>query len=138
MRNFFENLNYKMQGWMQGRYGMDELSKKMMIFSLIFFLISAFTRLTIFHSLAIVLLIWSYFRCFSKNVYARNNELNSYMEMHRKFKNGLNIRKRMLKERKEYKYFKCKQCKNWCRVPKGKGKIEITCRVCKSKMRKKS
>ena len=138
MRNFFENLNYKMQGWMQGRYGMDELSKKMMIFSLICFLISAFTRLSIFHSLAIVLLIWSYFRCFSKNVYSRNNELNSYMEMHRKFKNGLNIRKRMLNERKEYKYFKCKQCKNWCRVPKGKGKIEITCRVCKSKMRKKS
>ncbi len=138
MRNFFENLSYKIQGWMHGRYGMDELSKKMMIVSLACFLISAISRLSIFYSLAVVLIIWAYFRCFSKNVYSRNNELNAYYNVHNKIKEKINLRKRMWNERKEYRYFKCKQCKSWSRVPKGKGKIEITCRVCKSKMRKKS
>ena len=138
MRNFFENLNYKFQGWMQGRYGLDELSKKMMILSLICFLLSSFIKSTLLHSFALFLIIWSYFRCFSKNVYSRNNELNAYLELQRKTKNKFDLRKRMWNERKEYRYFKCKQCKSWSRVPRGKGKIEITCRVCKSKMQKKT
>ena len=138
MRNFFENLNYKFQGWMQGRYGLDELSKKMMILSLICFLLSSFIKSTLLYSFALVLIIWSYFRCFSKNVYSRNNELNAYLELQRKTKNKIDLRKRMWNERKEYRYFKCKQCKSWSRVPKDKGKIEITCRVCKSKMQKKT
>ena len=87
MRNFFENLNSKFQGWMQGRYGLDELSKKMMILSLICFLLSSFIKSTLLHSFALVLIIWSYFRCFSKNVYSRNNELNAYLELQRKTKN---------------------------------------------------
>ena len=32
----------------------------------------------------------------------------------------------------EYQYFFCSKCRQKLRVPKGKGKIEITCPVCRN------
>ncbi len=138
MRNFFEKLNYKLQVWMQDRYGLDELSKKMVIVSVVCFLLSAFTRQTIIQCFGIITLIWVYFRCFSKNISARYNELNAYYNVQKKFRNKIDLRKRIWHDRKTYRYFKCKNCKAVLRVPKGKGKIEITCNVCKHKMKKKT
>ena len=39
---------------------------------------------------------------------------------------------------KEHKYFVCKSCKTICRVPAGKGKVEITCPKCGGKIIAKS
>lgn len=138
MKKIFENLNRKLQRWVQGRYGMDALSKKMITVSFMCVLLSLLARLSVLYLLAVILLIWSYARCFSKNTYSRNKELVSYYNIRNKVTNDINLRKRMWKERKEYRYFKCEQCKSWNRVPKGKGKIKITCRVCKNIMRRKS
>ena len=44
----------------------------------------------------------------------------------------------MFRSRKTHRYYKCQICKHWLRVPKGKGKIEITCPVCKYKIKRKT
>ena len=36
-------------------------------------------------------------------------------------------------QRKEYNIFKCKSCGRKVRVPRGKGKIEVTCPICGNK-----
>lgn len=138
MKNFFDKLSYKIQQLMQGRYGFDELSQKMVIVSLICFIIFIFTRITLLLSFAIVLIVMIYLRCFSKNVYSRKNELNVYYEFTGKIKSKINLMKMIWRDKKTYRYFRCKNCKTVLRVPKGKGKIEITCSKCKSKMVKKS
>lgn len=138
MRNFFEKLSYKIQQLMQGRYGFDELSKTMMIASLICFVIFIFTKITVLFSVAVVLIAMTYIRFFSKKVYSRKNELNVYYEVTGKIKNKINLLKMIWRDRKTYRYFRCKNCKTILRVPKGKGKIEITCGKCKNKMLKKS
>lgn len=138
MKNFLEKLNDKMQSFMQGRYGIDELSKKMAVLSLICFALSLVTKLTLFLSFALVMMIWVYFRCFSKNISARRSELTTYYNVRQKFKNKIDLRKKMWHDRKTHRYFKCKNCKAVLRVPKGKGNIEITCNVCKHKMRKRT
>ena len=40
--------------------------------------------------------------------------------------------------RKDYKYFKCKNCKQEIKVPKGKGTIKVTCPKCGEKTIQKS
>lgn len=138
MKRFFENLSYKMQVWMQGRYGYDELSRTMMITALVCIFLSAVPYLRFLYSISIVLMIFSYIRSFSKNISARSNELNAYYKLKSRITNKISLRKEIWKNRKTHRYFKCKNCKAVLRVPKGKGKIEITCRVCKNKMRKKT
>ena len=138
MKNFLHNLSYKFRLFMQGRYGFDDLSKKILVLSVVFFVIFSLTRFRIFYTLALLLIAYSYFRCFSKNYSARHKELMTYLKFSNKIKNMFSVRKKMWNERKTHKYFKCKNCGAFLKVPKGKGKIEITCNVCKNKMIRKS
>lgn len=135
MRNFLNDLRCKMQRFMIGRYGFDELSKVMLIASVVCFLLSAIRLL---NSLAIVLLLCVYFRSLSKNFYSRNKELNTYYAIKNKAVKKFSLLRRIYNDRYVYRYFKCKNCGAILRVPKGKGKITITCNVCKEKMNKKT
>lgn len=137
MRNLLNNFIYKFRTFMQGRYGFDDFSKKMSVLSVVLFVIFLFTRLRLIYTLAVILLLYAYFRCFSRNYVARQKELTAYLKYSKKIQNIFSVRKKMWKERKTHKYFRCK-CGAYLRVPKGKGKIEITCNVCKNKMIKKS
>lgn len=137
MQNFLYKLKYRFALFMQGRYGNDELSRAMSIFSLILFLLSSVLRFYPLYLAALVLLILSYVRIFSKNIYARTAELNTYRKVKYKLTRALSSRRKMWQDRKTHHYFKCTKCHTLLRVPKGVGKIEITCKVCKSKIIKK-
>ena len=138
MRNFMQNLNYRFGSFMMGRYGFDELSKSVIIASVICFLISYVPYLRFFYFIGFALILWSYIRLFSKNLDARRRELYAYFNFKNKLKSRISLKKRIWNERKTHKYFTCPKCKATLRVPKGKGKIAITCRECSHKMIKKS
>lgn len=138
MGKFFGNLSYKFQRFMTGRYGYDAFSKFLLIVTLIGFVLSTVTNIRIFYTIAVVALIYSYFRMFSKNIYSRQGELRKYLLIKGKFLQKFNLYKKMWNERKTYKYFKCSKCKSVWRYPKGIGKIEITCKTCKNKMIRKT
>lgn len=137
MRNILQNLNYRFQVFMQGRYGIDELSKNMIIAACVCILVSSLRFLKIFYILGIALLIWSYIRLFSKNIESRRKELYAYFNFKNRVNSKLSLKKRIWCERKTHKYFKCPKCHAALRVPKGKGKIQITCRECSYKFIKK-
>lgn len=130
MKNWFGNLGRKMQLWMIGRYGTDELSKFLVWAGLVLLIASYFRPLRFLSIFAWIVLIWSYFRIFSKNVVKRSRERETYMRLTAKIRSKINVYKRMFRERKTHRYFKCPRCKTMIRVPKGKGKIAITCRKC--------
>ena len=138
MNNFFMNLMFKLQRFMYGRYGFDKLSAAMVVLSLIVFVVSLFVFPQILYPIYFALLILAYARCFSRNIYARRRELEKYMRIREKIAPKVSLCRQMWKERKTYKYFRCKNCGAYWRVPKGRGKIEITCRNCKHKMIKKA
>ncbi len=138
MQKFFYSLKYRLAVFMQGRYGNDELSRAMSILSLILFFVSAVFGFYPLYILALILLVLCYVRMFSKNIYSRTSELNTYRKVKSKLINTFSFRKKMWKERKTHRYFKCNKCHALLRVPKGVGKIEITCKVCKAKMIKKA
>ena len=136
--NIFRNLNYKIQQMMVGRYGYDELNKAMLYGTIVFFLMSSLTKIRLFYFVAVALLVYSYFRMFSKNFPKRRSELNKYNELKRKFLPKINLFRKKWQERNTHKYFTCPKCKATFRYPKGMGKIEITCKNCKYKMIKKT
>jgi hypothetical protein len=127
----------KLARFMQGRYGNDGLNRFFMIAAIVCLVISFFGG-SFFYLLAILLLVFTYFRMFSRNGYKRAAENQRFMMYMRKFQEFWLLRKNHLKQRKNFRFFTCPKCKQKLRIPKGKGKIEITCRKCGEKFVRKT
>ena len=126
---------------MYGRYGADELSKFLSIASMVVFIVSMFlpglARPAVF-LIALLLLVFTYVRVFSKKFEKRRAENAKYLKTRKNVTEMFGLRRDMWKQRKEYKFFKCPSCKAVLRVPKGKGKIRIVCKKCGTAFEKKT
>ncbi len=138
MNNFFKKMIYKIRSFMNGRYGFDELSKFLIISGLVMMMLSSLFRIRVLYYLSAPFYIIGFVRCFSFNFYSRQRERTWYLSIKRKITNRLGLYKKIFSERKQYRYFKCKNCGAYWRVPKGRGRVEISCRNCKTKMIKKA
>lgn len=124
-------MKYKIAAFFEGRNGLDDLSKVLIWPCLILMLISSFIPLdwlrSVLYFLSLAGIIYAYFRVFSKNLAKRQAENNAYVSW-----------KNRLKQCRTHKFYRCPQCRTWLRVPRGKGKISITCRACGEKFIKKT
>lgn len=115
---------------MMGRYGQDQLGTLMfgagvvsMILSMIF---GRFWLSSLFSFLSWFLLLWCIFRMYSKNIEARRRENRMFTAFVSHLKD------------KEHRYFRCPQCRQTVRVPRGRGKINIRCPKCSRQFIKKT
>jgi uncharacterized paraquat-inducible protein A len=138
MKNYFQKINARMQQWMAGRYGMDELSTAMSVVALIALVLSCFPKLRLLYIPTLILWAWSIFRCYSKNLDKRRKERDAYLRIVSRIRSWFGVKKKAWHERKTHRYYRCKQCHAVLRVPKGKGKIKITCPHCHSETIKKT
>ena len=120
----------KIQRFMIGRYGADELAKAQSIAALVLLFLSMFSRLGIFYWLAIALMIYSTWRMFSKNISARYAENQKYLALENRLRRFFGQKRYLMQQRKEYHIYKCPGCKQKIRIPRGKGKISIRCPKC--------
>ncbi len=123
----------RFNNFMFGRYGSDKLNIALLVTSIIFTLISRITRIGIIFYLSYIPLFLCIFRMFSRNINKRVQENNKfllyYMPIERWFIKKFN----MIKGLKTYKYFKCPNCKQTVRVPRGKGRVNVICPKCSTK-----
>ena len=138
MRNWLTKLAQKINQFMYGRYGTDKLNMFLLTLSIILVFLSYFPKMGICSLIAYIFVIWALFRSLSKNLHKRRIELYKYEEIKRDFKGRISLVRQIWQNRKTHKYFRCKNCGNIFRVPKGKGKIEVTCPKCKEKSIRKS
>ena len=131
-------LNNKLQPFMVGRYGTDDFSRFISTMIMVCLVLSIFTKGNLFYWFGILLIIYSYYRIFSKNIPARYAENQKFLNIRYKAIVKWNLTKKHWAERKTHRFFKCPQCKQKVRVPKGRGKICITCPKCKADFIKKS
>lgn len=135
MRNLLMKVARKISAFLYGRNGFDDLAKLSLILSIVVFLIYGFWPMGIVKLLisfvSYGLMIYAYFRILSKNVYKRRKENKKYL-------GAINMTKTRWKQRKTHKFYRCPKCKTWLRVPKGRGKITITCVKCSTKFDKKT
>ena len=133
---FFARLAESFRRFMAGRRGMDTLGIVLLVGYLFFSLITNFFRALpvgyyICEAVSVGLFVWFVFRFFSRNLLKRQLE-------DVKVKNFLTTFKNRFRDRKTHAYFRCPACKNVLRVPKGRGKITVTCPVCREQIRKKT
>ena len=124
----------RLGGWarrfMEGRYGNDKLNIAILVAGVVTGLLSsllpgAAVKMGLW-VLSYGLMIWAIFRCLSRNTYKRYQENRKYLQLLDRVKD------------REHRYYDCPKCHQRVRVPRGKGKISITCPRCKEKFVKKT
>ena len=116
--------------FMLGRYGTDKLNMAILGAGVVLCLLVMFIRIPLLvlmmTGLSYGLMFWAIFRMFSRNTYKRYQENRKYLRFLERIKD------------REHRYFDCPRCHQPVRVPRGKGKIAITCPKCKEKFIKKT
>lgn len=123
--------------FMRGRNGLDLLGRRLQIFFIASMVITILLRILdvpgsqIASLIGLVILILLYMRIFSKDIPKMRRQQAAYFEMERKFIAPFLKLKRSLFGTKDYVYMSCPNCKEELRVPRGKGKLKVTCPSCK-------
>lgn len=121
-----------------GRYGIDSLSQFIVGVAIVLTLLGFFTGWSILSTVALVLLILSLFRCYSKNLAQRSKENDTFQRLIEQPKRYLAVARKAWVNRKTTRYFKCKNCGTFLSVPRGKGKLRVTCPTCHEQSQRKS
>jgi DNA-directed RNA polymerase subunit RPC12/RpoP len=130
LRDLGAKLRACLQRFMAGRYGTDKLNMWILGAGVALCLIAGFVRVQplnfIITLVSEILLIWTIFRSLSRNTYKRYRENRRFLMILEQIKD------------REHRHYECPRCKQPVRVPRGKGKIAITCPKCKEKFIKKT
>ena len=135
MKDWFER-------FMRGRYGVDHFSHFLLYVAMILMVVQLFIRNSIVRLvlsiLVVIILAYAYVRIFSRNHYKRYSENEAYLKYCNQIKCLFSRERSRMQQRKTHRIFKCPNCGQSIRVPKGKGKIAITCPMCKTEFIKKT
>ena len=129
-RQFTAKLTYGLRRFMEGRYGTDRLNMVILCTGLVASILSGLVKIPllnlIFWLLSYGLMFWAIWRSLSRNTYKRYQENRKFMQI----VDRINDR--------QHRYFDCPKCRQTVRVPRGKGKISITCPRCREKFVEKT
>ena len=129
-RQFLARLAMGLRNFMAGRYGTDRLNMAILGAGLVASLLSMIIRVAplnlILWALSYGLMIWAICRTLSRNTYKRYQENRKFLQIFDRLKD------------RQHRYFDCPKCRQMVRVPRGKGKIAITCPRCREKFVKKT
>ena len=130
LRALGSKITIGLQRFMMGRYGNDILNMWVLGAGVIACLVSMLIPITL---VDLILTLFSYScmfvaigRTLSRNTYKRYQENRKYLTLVERLKD------------REHRNFECPRCRQPVRVPRGKGKIAITCPKCKEKFIKKT
>lgn len=122
---------------MYGRYGGDQLSWFLLVVYVLLTVLSGIPHLGILSWVALVVLVWSFFRMFSRRYDRRRAENARFLALAGPVIRWFKMRRTILMDR-EHRYFRCPNCGQYLRVPRGKGRITINCRSCGVSFEEKS
>lgn len=139
MKKFLNNLSVKFQRFMYGRYGLDQLYRGLLYIYLGLIIIAMILGRTIdmriYHVISIAaaaLIIFAFFRIFSKNIQKRRDENNKWLVFENGVKREFRLMRDKFKFRKTHIFKKCPNCKTVLRLKRVKGKHNVKCPNCKN------
>lgn len=119
-----------MRNWLRkvftGCYGVDQLTIAILYLALALCVVGLFVRNGFLALLTYIPAGFALFRMLSKNRYKRHEENRRFLQFKDRLKDRAN------------RYYRCPRCRQMVRVPRGKGRIAITCPRCKEKFTKKT
>ncbi|MDO4940857.1 MAG: hypothetical protein Q4E33_04100 [Erysipelotrichaceae bacterium] len=116
IKNFFRNLYAR-------SYGMDDINRVLLALTFVSSIIELITRSTVIYIISTLSMIAFIFRYFSSKKFARSEE-------NRKFRKIIKLFKTKWTYRKTHRVFMCKNCGQLVKIPKGHGKVIVTCPNC--------
>lgn len=129
-RQLSTKLSASLRNFMMGRYGTDRLNMTILCIGLAASLLSIFFQGTVLNLVLFLvsygMMFWAIFRSLSRNTYKRYQENRRFLQIFDRLKD------------RQHRYFDCPKCRQMVRVPRGKGKIAITCPRCREKFVKKT
>ena len=130
IQQFLARLTAAMRKYMAGRYGTDKLNLAILGTALAICVVTGFVKIPSVNLLMTAasygLMIWAICRSFSRNTYKRYQENRKFLQFFDRLKD------------RDHRYYDCPRCRQNVRVPRGKGKIAITCPRCKEKFIRKT
>lgn len=130
IRNFLSKLMY-------GRYGSDQLNLCFLVLFWVFYILAFVTGQGLLSALGLFCLIVSMIRTMSRQIERRRAENAKFLKLTAPVRQWFKLLRTKAKDQ-DHRYFKCPHCKQNLRVPRGKGKITITCRACGTTFTEKS
>ena len=134
-------MKQKLIQFMYGRNGFDLFSRFLTYLALALVVLQLLIRGAagkVLWYLAIAVLAYAYFRIFSRNLNKRREENAKYYQYRMKVINDFRDWMDRRRQSRDYKFFRCPSCRAMLRVPRGKGKIRVTCRKCGTAFERKS
>ena len=139
MQQWLTNFAMKVQRFMIGRYGGDQLNMALLILSVVISLVSGFVPMgwicTIVSTILIALV---FFRMLSRNTSRRFKENYVFLKVWNPVKNWFRWLYLSVRYMKKNRYFLCPKCGRIACIPKKVGRVTITCKGCKHKYDKKA
>ena len=131
-------LRQKMTRFMYGRYGNDQLSRMLLGLALVCLVLELCIRNPLLYLAGVGLMGYSMYRTLSRNTSKMAAQNQKYLTWRYQQAVKKNNAKKHWAQRKEYRFYKCPRCRQKVRVPRGRGRIAITCPKCTTEFIKKS
>lgn len=135
-------MKQKFYQFMYGRNGADQFSRFLSYAALACLVLELLLSATglggIFWYFGVILLVYAYFRVFSKKLEKRRAENAKFLQLRARFTGGFRNWRERMRQRKDYVFFRCPSCRAMLRVPRGKGKVRVTCRKCGNAFERKT
>lgn len=119
-----------------GRYGGDKFSIFLLVSGLVLTILGQIFFWPVI-LLGDALYLYALFRMFSRNIPARQREYYAFLKVWTPVADWFRFQKRKFSDRKTFRYFRCPNCGQQLRAPKGRGKIQVTCQKCRKEFIKK-
>lgn len=134
---FWQKIRQSLASFMLGRHGTDNLVMFTLFTGLGCSLLGSILGVGLLSFIGLVLYILTLFRMFSRNNEKRNAENRRYLELTSGWKTKIRQFFKRIKNSRDYKFFRCPNCKILLRSKRGSGEKEITCVRCGFQFKKK-
>ena len=131
-------MRQKLMNFMRGRYGIDQFSNFLMGFGCALVFLTIFINNSLIYILGMASFVYAYVRIFSRNHQKRYAQNQKFLQKTTGIRAFFRKEKSKMNMRKTHRIFRCPECGQNVKVPKGKGKIAVTCPKCRCEFVKRS
>lgn len=135
---FLERVKRFMDQITAGRRGADQLSLALLVLGLFLSMLTSVTRIGLFYLIGLVAYGFSIYRMFSRKIEKRYAENMKFLKLWNGWRSSLRQFVNRMKNMRQYKYYKCPQCRAWLRLPRKVGEVTVTCGNCHSTFKQKA
>lgn len=128
----------RLMEWLRGRQGPDDLAVFSVNLAIVIVLVNVFARTGWLGWVGLALVAYAMFRIQSRNLGARARENEAFLSALGPARPWVQNPRAAWAELRAYKHVRCSSCRQRVRVPRGKGRLRVTCPRCKTKFEVRS